>query len=182
MLYLPVVLASLADAFVATGRIGKFLTSEELGDPYMINANHDLALDVDGDFTWERVGKPADSSSAQADKPSSPGALGDASANKKQKLDIKSKADKAPSSFLNGEKDSTGDEVKTDEDTPTDEEQPFTLNGLRLKVAKGAFVAIVGPIGSGKVCWCLLQRTKLTLDRALSCKQPLEKCGRPMGM
>ena len=32
------------------------------------------------------------------------------------------------------------------------EDKPFELKNLELKIPKGAFVAIVGRVGSGKVC------------------------------
>lgn len=39
------------------GRIGKFLTAEELGEPYIIDVDRKNALEVDGDFSWETAGK-----------------------------------------------------------------------------------------------------------------------------
>ena len=140
MIYLPAVLAALADAFVATGRITKFLTAEELGDPYLINGNHELALDVDGDFTWERVGKPSDEAEVHS---GNSGTLGDTSSMSKKTK--KNKAGKNASVRPSETKDSIIETVKADN------EEPFMLNNLRLKVAKGAFVAIIGRIGSGKV-------------------------------
>ena len=35
-----------------------------------------------------------------------------------------------------------------------EEEKPFALNGIKLTIPKGSFVAIVGRVGSGKVCIC----------------------------
>ena len=128
LLYLPAVLACLADAFVATTRITTFLTAEELDDPYLINANQELALDLDGDFTWERVGNLPDKAEAPGSTSSIP---------KKTK---KNEAGK-----------DTSNETK-DKSAEAEDEEPFVLNHLRLKVPKGAFVAIVGRIGSGKVC------------------------------
>ena len=47
------------------------------------------------------------------------------------------------------EKDNDKDKGAT---TPAaQEEKPFELNNLKIKVEKGAFVAIVGRVGSGKV-------------------------------
>ena len=140
MIYLPAVLAALADAFVATGRITKFLTAEELGDPYLINGNHELALDVDGDFTWERVGKPSDEAEVHS---GNSGTLGDTSSMSKKTKE--NKAGKNASMRPSETKDNIIETVKADN------EEPFMLNNLRLKVAKGAFVAIIGRIGSGKV-------------------------------
>lgn len=51
------------------------------------------------------------------------------------------------------------------------EEQPFQLQGLKLTVPKGAFVAIVGRVGSGKVSEIYslqLIRSELNTRRAQS--------------
>ena len=43
-----------------------------------------------------------------------------------------------------------GGKGKTSDVKP--EDKPFELKNLELKIPKGAFVAIVGRVGSGKVC------------------------------
>ena len=50
-------LYSCADAAVAFGRIGTFLTAEELAEPYVVDKASKHAIDVDGDFQWESVSK-----------------------------------------------------------------------------------------------------------------------------
>ena len=50
-------LSSCADAAVALGRIGSFLTAEELAEPYAIDKDSKHAIDVEGDFQWEAVPK-----------------------------------------------------------------------------------------------------------------------------
>ncbi|KAF8882127.1 P-loop containing nucleoside triphosphate hydrolase protein [Infundibulicybe gibba] len=94
LIFFPFVLSSLSDALVALGRISKFLTAEELADPYLIDYESKPAVEVDGAFAWETEGK------------------------------------------LEEPKFSKG--------------KPFELNNLKLSVEKGAFVAIVGRVGSGK--------------------------------
>src|ERR1700689_2162180 len=56
----PLVLANTADAAVALNRISKFLTAEELDEPYTIDYNRNGALDVDGDFSWEAASNYGD--------------------------------------------------------------------------------------------------------------------------
>ena len=55
--FLPLVLAATTDALVAIRRISNFLRAEELAVPYTIDPSSNVALDVDGDFTWEEVRK-----------------------------------------------------------------------------------------------------------------------------
>ena len=57
-MFFPGVIAAAADGAVALGRIGKFLTAEELAEPYAIRKESDFAIDVNGDFEWETVQKP----------------------------------------------------------------------------------------------------------------------------
>ncbi|RPD56133.1 multidrug resistance-associated ABC transporter [Lentinus tigrinus ALCF2SS1-7] len=121
---LPIVLASAMDALVAIRRVSAFLRAEELAVPYTINPASDYALDVDGDFTWEEVRK-------------------DMNAQAKNEQD-KDK-DKAAESTL-----PTTAPPEEQEKEKAPEEKPFELKNLRLKVPKGAFVAIVGRVGSGK--------------------------------
>src|SRR5882757_1216572 len=52
----PLVLSSLSTALVAVNRISKFLTAEELAEPYLIDKSLKCAVNVDGDFMWEGVG------------------------------------------------------------------------------------------------------------------------------
>jgi len=53
--FLPLSLSALTDALVAFGRISQFLTSEDLPEPYPIDKNLPVAVQVDGDFVWETV-------------------------------------------------------------------------------------------------------------------------------
>ena len=45
----------------------------------------------------------------------------------------------------------TADEKEKEKEKEKEDEKPFALKDLQLKVPKGAFVAIVGRVGSGKV-------------------------------
>ncbi|KAF8960708.1 ATP-dependent bile acid permease [Flammula alnicola] len=62
LIFLPFVLSGLADATVSFGRLGKFLTAEELAEPYRIDPTQKSALHVEGDFEWETVVKLEDTS------------------------------------------------------------------------------------------------------------------------
>lgn len=127
---------SCADAAVAFNRIGAFLTAEELADPYLIDANNEHAIDVDGDFQWESSYKSNTGTKFEDDK-------------KKEHKDTKKhKKDDEP---ILPTTTSSIDEKFLDAEPAKDEEKPFELKGLNLKIPKGSFVAIVGRVGSGKV-------------------------------
>ncbi len=50
-------MAATTDAVVALTRIGKFLSAEEVAEPYKIDKSSKYAVDVDGDFRWETAYK-----------------------------------------------------------------------------------------------------------------------------
>ena len=131
----PFVLSGLSDALAALGRIGKFLTAEELPKPYDIKDNlPGIAVTTEGDFTWETVGKPED----------------------KPKKASKKEVHKKPEEKLPQHNDASrvaekGSGAGVKKDHVEVEEKPFQLNGVKLTVPKGAFVGIVGRVGSGKV-------------------------------
>ena len=128
--FLPLVLSSLADALVALGRISHFLTSEELPEPYPIDKNSDVAVQVDGDFVWETV--------LAAEK----GKFVDGGKDKKPLEAERS----LPMTTADLEKKNVRDDAEK-----KGEETPFELKNLKMSVPKGAFVGIVGRVGSGKV-------------------------------
>lgn len=116
-------LSSCSDAYVALGRIGAFLTAEELGDHYTVDPESKYAVQVDGDFAWEANVSPKEA----AAKPG-------AKHNVKQAAVLPTTATPLVDEDVQAEKD----------------EKPFELLGMKVKVPKGAFVAIVGRVGSGK--------------------------------
>ena len=137
-------LASAADGVVALGRISKYLIAEELVEPYAIQSDSEYAVDIEGDFTWETAKKPqaAGKSGKDAKKGSA-------------KTEEPQKQGKKRRSLFGGDK--KGDVLPTvapvgeKEKVEESEEKPFELKNLNFKVRKGAFVAIVGTVGSGKV-------------------------------
>lgn len=138
LLLLPMVLNILAETLVALGRISKFLLAEDLPEPSPIDWTSTDALRVDGTFTWEVGGaKPEEHTKGKKKL--------DKAAKKAAKRESKRKT-------LN-EKDLVLPTVTpTGASTPEPEVEdvPFSLDDLHMKVPRGSFVAIVGPVGSGK--------------------------------
>lgn len=139
---------STADAAVAIGRIGSFLTAEELPDPFEIDPKREHAIAVDGDFQWEAANPAASAGKFQTGKSSGgPG----------HQKDEKPKKDASTSSkrrSLFGKKTDSVLPVTANAADAEEKkvEEPFGLKNLELKIKKGSFVAIVGTVGSGKVC------------------------------
>ena len=138
LFYLPLALSSLSDALVALGRITPFLISEDLPEPYPIDNNLPVAMQVDADFVWETVlagGDEKKSKFVNGGKDKKP-----------------SKGERSlPMTTADLEKDDLKDDVMK-----KDQETPFELKNLKLSVPKGAFVGIVGRVGSGKVSLSLI--------------------------
>ncbi|KAJ7457054.1 multidrug resistance-associated ABC transporter [Mycena latifolia] len=134
LMFLPFVLSALSDALVALGRIGKFLTAEELPDPYPIDGDLKNAVEVDASFAWETAGKleePKFASGAGGGR----GGMAGGPKGKKGAEVLPTTTDKdAPSGTV----------------TPGEEEKPFELNDLKFSMPRGSFIAIVGRVGSGK--------------------------------
>lgn len=141
------IIFSTADAAVAIGRIGTFLTAEELPDPFEIDPKREDAIAVDGDFQWEAANPAASAAKFQTGKSSGgPG----------HKKDEKPKKDASTSrkrrSLFGKKTDSVLPVTAPAVDAEKKVEEPFGLKNLELKIKKGSFVAIVGTVGSGKVC------------------------------
>ncbi|KAI0795014.1 multidrug resistance-associated ABC transporter [Abortiporus biennis] len=167
LVFFPVVIAAAADAVVALGRIGSFLTAEELADPYMIDEDSKLAIDVDADFCWETAYKSGNGGAKfdlgkgggrggmrqQEDKASKgKGKEGAGMAGTKKRLSAffgqKDGKDVLPTTT---ESEGQGEIEEVDrEKTKEKDDKPFELNGVQLKIPKGSFTAIVGRVGSGK--------------------------------
>ena len=125
-MFLPITLASTTDALVALRRISSFLRAEELPVPYTIDPSRDVALDVDGDFTWETIRK-GDEGPKFLHGHKKPGEKGKAGNGKKEKADRKKKD--AQSSVLPTTTDDAEEselEEKEREKEPL-EEKPFEL-------------------------------------------------------
>ena len=188
---------------MALGRIGTFLTSEDLPEPYPVDDKEPFAVQMDGDFVWETVFNPANlkekggkfgmggrggapggrggRGGGRSGRGGGPGRSGkkdgdqtgkevgakrDATSKRRwwQRLGRKDKPSPPalPSSSKDledadekGSMEKVRDEEKEDEKKPEEkksEERPFELKDLQFIVPKGAFIGIVGRVGSGKVC------------------------------
>ena len=135
---LPFALSSLASGIISLNRMSKFLSSEELEDPYLLDPTSKDAVSVDGDFTWEAVKKPKVEDEKKKDSAE------ETQSKKKGKSAKGSDKEKLPSN--------SNDLNEKDEKEPEEaEELPYELKDLKFSIPKGSFVGIVGRIGSGKV-------------------------------
>lgn len=147
----------LAETLVALGRISKFLIAEDIPEAEAIDHLAKNAISVDGGFTWEVSMQPEEK--------------GKGKKTKKEKKD---------------EGLPTITPAASDDGSHSDraEDPPFAFDRLQLKVPRGQFVAIVGPVGSGKVSFyssfIMLSLNPDHVSRA-QCFRPLsERCERPM--
>ena len=150
------------------GRISTFLASEDLPEPYPIDYKSPAAVEVDGDFVWETV---YNAGAKERVGPGTPGAEGTGGrrggkgdglggeenrsggkGNKRRKSasNGKNEADVLPTTTTDlGQNEAKVGEEKDKENEEA--ERPFQLNNLKFVVPQGAFVAIIGRVGCGKV-------------------------------
>lgn len=131
LFFFPLVVSNSSHAFIALTRISKFLSAEELNEPYKIEYDNRSAINVDADFAWEST---FGNGSTDTNSPTKPAKNGKATQNTNTVLPI-----------------TVRDTVALPDVLAKDEDKPFELRNLKLKVAKGSLVGIVGRIGSGKV-------------------------------
>jgi ABC-type multidrug transport system fused ATPase/permease subunit len=151
LVFLPFVLSALSDAIVALRRIGSFLTAEDLPKPYDIKDElKGIAIDAEGDFAWETVDDPNASGESgkfgHSKKGSKKGGKKDSS--RKNGGDVLPRHNSDPEKVQPG--DGAQDQRTGAEETSSQEEKPFELKNVNLKIPKGAFIGIVGRVGSGK--------------------------------
>lgn len=140
--FLPLVFAGTADAVVALGRIGTFLTAEELEDPYAVDEGSKDAVRVKGSFAWEVAASLAGKDGKFGAGSGKGKGKGGKEKKEKNKQEKKKNKEVLPTT-------ATGEEGKNEEKKKEDE-KPFELRDVDLKIPKGSFVAIVGTVGSGK--------------------------------
>lgn len=149
------VLSNLSDALVALGRISKFLTAEELAEPHYIDYERKNAVEVDGDFTWETAGKLEEGKFSVIRGGGGGHGHGGRKIDKvKSETGRKSKMGKHEGLALPTTVDvgsNLGSDIAEAKSKEAEQEKPFELKNLNIKITKGAFVAIVGRVGSGKV-------------------------------
>ncbi|KLO13407.1 multidrug resistance-associated ABC transporter [Schizopora paradoxa] len=149
LVFFPLVLTSCSDAVVALGRIGKFLTAEELEEPYAIDDEMKWAVKTNATFAWETVGKPAQAPGGKFGRAGQKGKGAAAAAQQqggKTRGRSKGKKDKKGGPILPttaADASGSGEKKKSDG-------KPFELRDLQLNIPRGSFIAIVGRVGSGK--------------------------------
>ncbi|KAJ7893786.1 multidrug resistance-associated ABC transporter [Mycena leptocephala] len=151
LVLLPVVLSFLAPTLVAMRRIATFLTAEELASPYTIDECSPDAIAVDGDFTWENIQdieRPEEEEHDPARKMLK--AKEKKEKERAEKERKKRQAKEAKKRQKEGEEvlPSVTDDAQAKDDNP--KEEPFAIKELKLNVHRGAFVGIIGRVGSGK--------------------------------
>lgn len=156
LLLFPLVLSGLADAMVSFGRLTKFLTAEELAETYLVDKSQVPALYLDGDFEWETVLKLEDTPEQPLSQAQEIENLRKEAARKKAEKTRLKEAKKTKITKLDEKADNghdilpshTGDFRADIQESPGD--KPFALKNIHVEIQEGAFVAIVGPVGSGK--------------------------------
>ena len=120
--------------------------AEELAEPYQIHETLPLAVQVNGDFTWETVlGEKKEK--GKAEEKSDKKKTNDKAQSRWKKSKKKTGQDLLPSTIEDDKITGNDDSLSTEKE----EEPPFSFKDLRFEVPKGAFVAIVGRVGCGKV-------------------------------
>jgi ABC-type multidrug transport system fused ATPase/permease subunit len=142
LIMFPFILSLCTDAWVSLGRIGQFLTAEELEPAYPIHSNRKFAIDVDADFTWE-VSAAAKATGDDRDKGKGPAAKAE---KKKAKQGEKANKKKKGDTTTN----TPGEPSPSATIITAESNDIFTLKNLKMHIQKGQFVALVGRIGSGK--------------------------------
>ncbi|TFK23809.1 ATP-dependent bile acid permease [Coprinopsis marcescibilis] len=135
LIYFPLVLTSLSQALVAVVRIGAFLDAEDLPEPYGVSQAYDFAVDAHGDFTWETARAP------------------DITGHNKDIRFRKSDKKRSQNPRLGLPQYTSNDSdvgFLPVVESGQDEEKLFELKNFKFSVSKGAFVGIVGRVGSGK--------------------------------
>jgi ATP-binding cassette subfamily C (CFTR/MRP) protein 1 len=159
LVFVPLVASSCGDAYVALGRIGKFLTSEELEDEFEVEPENKHAVDIRGTFTWERGGAPEANSKAKGKKAAAAAKAAAAEAPKPDKATLEKKKaeekDKKAKEKEKKKREKTRLSQKkkgVDPNDSSDEEvtgpEPFKLVDVNLQIPRGSFVGIAGKIGS----------------------------------
>lgn len=138
-MFVPLVFASVSDAIVAFRRVSDFLVAEEIGEPYSTDPESKWGVEVDGDFACEAaVASPKDSivKSNEFKGKGNP------------EKEAKGKKNQVP--VLPIASEAVQDESIEDKKREKETDKPFELKNLKMRIPRGAFVAIVGPVGSGK--------------------------------
>lgn len=114
------------------------LIASEIDNPIPIRPEAEYGIFAQGDYKWETAEKPGASAGM--------GTVGrDRGAAKRKKKEEKEAKRLAKKSKKNGDSGAS-----TPPDVEIEAAKPFELNNIDLKVPRGAFVVVVGRVGSGK--------------------------------
>lgn len=140
---LPASFANLTDAWVALTRLSDIFLAEEYAGHnkgyIKSNPHAEFAIKVHGDFTFEYSEQSNSSKKNEI-------------AGKDRKAEKEAKKQKAAAKQAAKAQESRGSSP-VDKEEPTDQQMlysPFTLKNINLTIPRGAFVCVVGRIGSGK--------------------------------
>nr|CRX78939.1 hypothetical protein ls5930a1_00008 [Leucosporidium scottii] len=165
LMMLPMSLGTITDAYNACGRLTEVFLADTRTGTYEYKPESEYAVEVnDADFQWESS-PPEDSApktkkqqaelaaklKADKKKDKKAAALAPAVAQDEKKADVEPAAEApADSEVLDG-RATLG--VPTDQNDPTTtpaEPELLQLSNVNVRIPKGALVAVVGPVGSGK--------------------------------
>ncbi|CAJ0887453.1 10050_t:CDS:10, partial [Entrophospora sp. SA101] len=151
LMFIPIIMASIADALVALSRIQSLLLADELDSLPKIVESDDFAVRVtDGEFLWDTAPPPEDLATKK-------------SAKRKRRFSRKVKSNNnggdsnGNGNSDNGKKNDATLVVLNDDGTSNNIDQTLKplipkshLRNINLNIAKGKLVGVVGSVGSGK--------------------------------
>jgi ABC-type multidrug transport system fused ATPase/permease subunit len=157
------ILGALADAMVGLKRVESLMYAEELTFVPKTDKNADVAVRVvDGDFVWEakpednekgkeKSGKDGKDSGKKGGKVNGP-VEGSVKQDKEKDGDApRNVADSSQNLLSNSETSSLSTAMEHQSELlEQPQQQKLTLQGINIAIPKGALVAIVGTVGSGK--------------------------------
>lgn len=159
LMFLPRALSAISDAQSAIERLEKVFAAEVMtGETLTVDTTLDVALRAEGvTFEWEESAPQGDSND-----PSEKGHK-----KSRQRKDLKQKLE----------------ELK---EKKAEQTAPFKFRDVNITIPRGQLVAIVGPVGSGKVCHIfsrfILHCSDLLYYSRVCCRGLLAKCAEYMGL
>jgi ATP-binding cassette subfamily C (CFTR/MRP) protein 1 len=170
LLYFPFVVSIISEAVVALRRISKYLLAEELRDQPEIGYGSEYAVEADGDFTWESAETEVSLAGTTTNSTGSAKTPPAGHVDEKEELPPsdskgrgpfarKKRMEEAPILPTGAKAEQENRQADATVPVSKEDRQPFELKSIGLKVPHGSLVAIVGPVGSGKVfhiCFCVI--------------------------
>jgi ATP-binding cassette subfamily C (CFTR/MRP) protein 1 len=129
---LPTVFSFLSDGYVAVGRIAKILKADEQPHSLVVDPNQNFAIYATGDFAFETAESPIDSSVNIE--------LGKEDVGQTLETPFALETGQSPVETV----------AYAAAETSNESQVPFALKDIDLKIPRGAYVAILGRIASGK--------------------------------